>query len=818
LAKIKHYSFPAGVIIFVMILILMRRFLCIVFAVFQAGVVFSQNNIRQERLVLNGYIRDSLSGESIIGASISVNLPAGQAGGQLKAVASNQYGFFSITLDKGNYSISVSHISYFGKTIEVQLDNNRAINFDILAKSAANTEVIVYSKRRDANVKNAQMGKVDLSMTQIRNIPAFRGEVDLLKAIQLLPGVRNAGEGNAGFYVRGGGPDQNLILLDDATVYNTGHLFGFFSIFNSDAIKNVSLIKGGMPAQYGGRLSSVVDVTMKDGNMNKLQMDGGIGLIASRFSLQGPLKKNKASFVLSARRTYADAIAKPFIKKTSNAYGSGYYFYDLNAKVNYRFSEKDRLYLSGYFGRDVFDFVNKKRSFNTNIPWGNSTGTVRWNHVFNRRLFANTTLLYNDYNFRFTAAQENFEIKLSSGIRDGSIKTDFDYYPLPNHKLKFGGLLTYHKFIPNVVSGRQDSVTFTPNNEGTKYAVETALYLQDDWEIGEKWKINYGIRWSSFTQIGPYKKFTRDVNGNKLDSVIYNSFKPVKTYGGPEPRITFRYAVNDATSIKASVTRNLQYIHLVSNSGNTLPTDLWVPSTYIVKPQISWLYAAGLFKNFSDNKIETSLEVYYKDMRNQVDYKEGYTPSLKDPEEEFVFGKGWSYGAELFVNKTRGRFTGWVGYTLSWTWRKFAELNDGDKYPAKYDRRHDLSVVGGYEVNKKWKIGAVFVYGTGNAITLPERFYIINGVLTQEYSRLNQYRMAAYHRMDFSATYTPVSKKQRKLSSYWVFSIYNVYSRLNPYFIYFDQTGSPLTGDLKVEARQVSLFPILPAVTWNFKF
>jgi hypothetical protein len=433
------------------------------------------------RYTLNGYVKDSLSGETIIGATISVN-------GESKGVASNQYGFYSITLDEGNYTISASHISYFTMQITVELKSNQSYNFDLTPKSAANNEVVVYSKRRDANVKNAQMGKIDLSMSQIRNIPAFMGEVDLLKAIQLLPGVRNAGEGNAGFYVRGGGPDQNLILLDDAVVYNTGHLFGFFSIFNGDAIKNVSLIKGGMPAQYGGRLSSVLDVTMKDGNINKLQMDGGIGLIASRFSIQGPIKKNKASFIISARRTYIDALTKPFIKKTANAYGSGYYFYDLNAKINYRFSEKDRLYLSGYFGRDVFDFRNARRSFKTKIPWGNSTATLRWNHVFNRRLFANTTLLYNDYKFKFTAAQESFELGLSSGIRDFSIKTDLDYYPLPNHKLKFGGLFIYHKFIPNVVSGQQDSVIFTPNNEKEKYAAETALYIQDDWEIGEKWK------------------------------------------------------------------------------------------------------------------------------------------------------------------------------------------------------------------------------------------------------------------------------------------------------------------------------------------
>lgn len=788
-----------------------RYNLFLVFFLLSTKFVLAQSPSKAGRFTLNGYVKDSLSGETIIGATISVN-------GQSKSVASNQYGFYSITLDEGSYAITASHVSYLGKSVTIDLQENKSYNFDLVSKSASIGEVIVYSRKRDGNVKNAQMGKIDLSINQIRNIPAFMGEVDPLKAIQLLPGVRNAGEGNAGFYVRGGGPDQNLILLDDAVVYNTGHLFGFFSVFNADAIKNVSLIKGGMPAQYGGRLSSVVDVSMKEGNINKFQMDGGIGLIASRFSVQGPIKKNKASFILSARRTYIDALVKPFIKKSSSFYGSGYYFYDVNAKMNYRFSEKDRLYLSGYFGRDVFDFANAKRSFKTNIPWGNSTATLRWNHVFNRRLFSNTTLVYNDYKFKFSAQQENFEIGLSSGIRDGSAKVDFDYYPLPNHKLKFGGLFTYHKFIPNVASGRQDSIVFRPNNEGDKYAAETALYIQDDWELGTKWKINYGIRWSTFTQIGPYTRYIRDENLNPLDSTKYKSFEPVKTYGGLEPRVTVRFAIDDETSLKAAVTRNLQYIHLVTNAGTTLPTDLWVPSTYLVQPQISWLYALGLFKNFADNTYETSLEVYYKDMQNQVEYAEGYTPSLRDPEEEFVFGKGWSYGAELLVNKLKGRFTGWVGYTLSWTWRRFSALNEGLRYPTRYDRRHDLSVVANYEKNKKWKFGAVFVYGTGNAITLPVRFYFINGVLTQEYSRLNQYRMNPYHRLDLSATYTPQPKKKRRVNSSWVFSVYNTYSRLNPYFIYFDQNGSLANGDLKVEAKQVSLFPIIPAVTWNFKF
>ncbi|MGZ3940224.1 MAG: TonB-dependent receptor plug domain-containing protein, partial [Flavisolibacter sp.] len=688
----------------------------------------------------------------------------------------------------------------------------------LLPKSSALTEVVVYSRRKDANIKSAQMGKVDLSITQIKNIPAFLGEVDILKAIQLMPGVQSAGEGNAGFYVRGGGPDQNLILLDDAVVYNTGHLFGFFSVFNSDAIKNVSLIKGGMPAQYGGRLSSVLDVSMKEGNTNKFQTEGGIGLIASRFSIQGPIKKDRASFIVSARRTYIDALVKPFVKKSSNFYGSGYYFYDMNAKINYRFSEKDRLYLSGYFRRDVFTFKNTEQSFKANIPWGNGTATVRWNHVFNPKLFANATLVYNDYHFRFGAVQNNFEVNLASGIKDGNAKIDFDYYPSGQHKLKFGGLFTYHKFIPNVTSGKQDSVVFKPVNEGDKYALEKALYIQDDWDISNKLKVNYGLRWSSFTQIGPYTKYVRDANQNKVDSTVYDRFEKIQTYSGFEPRFTMRYTLSSTTSLKGSVTRNLQFIHLVSNSGTTLPTDLWVPSTFRVKPQLSWLYAAGLFKNFKNNEYETSVELYYKDMRNQIEYGEGYTPSLKDPEEDFVFGKGWSYGSEFFVNKVTGKFTGWIGYTLSWTWRKFPALNGGEKYPAKYDRRHDLSVVGNYELNKKWKFGAVFIYGSGNAISLPERFYVINGVLTQDFSRINEYRLGAYHRLDLSATLTPHPDRKKKFESFWVFSVYNVYDHLNPYFIYYDQKGNPYSGNMQIEARQVSLFPILPAVTWNFKF
>ena len=765
----------------------------------------------QQKFTISGYVKDSLSAESMIGASVSIN-------NQEHVVSSNAYGFFSITLPAGKYFLSCSFVGYETKRADITLDQNKSLNLLIAPKITINEEVVVNARRRDGNVKNAQMGKIDLSMARVKSLPVLFGEVDILKIVQLLPGVSNAGEGNTGLYVRGGGPDQNLILLDDAIVYNTGHLFGFFSIFNGDAIKNTSLIKGGMPAQYGGRLSSVLDISMKEGNMNKFEVDGGIGLIASRISVQGPIKKNKASFIVSARRTYIDLLVKPFIPKSSSYHGSGYYFYDLNAKVNYQFSEKDRLYLSGYFGRDVFDFNNAKRSFQTNVPWGNATTTLRWNHVFNRKLFANTTLLFNNYHFAFNAAQDNFKLSLSSGIRDLTAKTDIDYFASPKHKIRFGGLFTYHVFTPNVLTGNQDSTTFNPNNSNKKYANEMALYLQDDWQLSDHLQVNGGIRWSGFEQLGPYTVYQHDADGNKTDSTYYGRGKSLKKYGGFEPRLTLRYSLNEETSLKAAVTRNIQYIHLVSNSGTTLPTDLWVPSTYIVRPQTGWQYSTGIFKNFKNNTYETSVELYYKTMQHQIEYKEGYTPSLSDPEESFVFGKGWSYGAEFYLNKARGRFTGWIGYTLSWTWRKFPDLNGGEKYPAKYDRRNDLSLVGSYELDKHWKLSAVFVYASGNATSFPEKFYIIEGTLAQDYSSINKYRLPAYHRLDLAAVYTPTYKPQKKIHGSWVFSIYNVYSRLNPYFIYFDQTGSPYDGTLQVKAKKVSIFPIIPSVTWNFHF
>jgi len=773
--------------------------------------LFTLQTYSQTKFKISGYVRDSASRETLIGATLQI-VETG------KYVSTNQYGYFSINVLGGNLTVTASSIGYITQQTSYKVDSNLVVDIFLSSKSTLSSEIIISATKKDANVKNAQMGQIDLSMGKIKALPVLFGEVDPLKTLQLFPGITNAGEGNSGIYVRGGGPDQNLLLLDDAVVYNSGHLFGFFSIFNGDAIKNISIIKGGMPAQYGSRLSSVLDIAMKDGNMKKFQGEGGIGSIAARFSLQGPIKKDKSSFILSGRRTYIDALAKPFIKKGSQFDGSGYFFYDLNAKFNYRFSAKDRVYLSGYFGRDVFDFVNNKRQFDVNIPWGNSTITARWNHVFQRNLFVNTTLLYNDYNFSFGARQKYFDFNLKSGIRDFSYKSDFDFFASNEHRIKFGVQATRHIFTPSIVSGKQDTSIFKNDLAQKKYSNELSAYVQDDWDISNNVKVNYGLRWSGFQQIGPYKNYTSDNFGNKLDSIVYKSNETVKFYNGLEPRTTVRLSLNETTSLKGSVSRNLQYIHLVSNAGTTLPTDIWVPSTLRVKPQISWQYATGFFKNFKNNTYETSIELYYKSMQNQIEYKEGYTPSSKDTEEEFVFGKGWSYGAEFFVNKAKGRFTGWIGYTLAWTWRKFPLINSGNVYPAKYDRRHDLSVVGMFDLNKKWKLSTVFVYATGNATTLPEKFFIVEGVLSQQFSNINKYRLAPYHRLDLSATYTPTPKKIKKITGSWVFSVYNAYSRKNPYFYYFDQTGSPFAGTLQVQAKQVSLFPAIPSVTYNFKF
>lgn len=763
----------------------------------------------QQRVTVSGYVRDARSNESLSSATVYIKeLGIG--------AQTNNYGFYSVSMPAGQYTIIVSYVGYATQEQNMQIIESRTYNVELQSASEIK-EVVVTSHRKDENVKGTEMGTVTLSVDKMKTLPVIFGETDILKTLQLMPGVQSAGEGNSGFYVRGGGPDQNLILLDDAVVYNTGHLFGFFSVFNSDALKNVTLIKGSMPANYGGRLSSVVDVSMKEGNGKEYHATGGIGLIASRLTLEGPINKGKGSFMLSGRRTYIDVLLKPFAGERLQ--GSGYYFYDANLKANYKLGPKDRIYLSGYFGQDKFSFASESRSFAAKIPWGNSTATLRHNHLFSDKVFLNTTLVYNDYKFSFQGEQNNFSVKLSSGISDWNAKSDLDWFTSGNHHIKAGFAYTYHTFIPNQISGRADTVEFKPDNALIKYAHEAGVYIQDEFDPFPWLKVNAGIRYSWFGQAGPYTLKTYDASGvHAIDSTDYGGGALVKSYGGIEPRLNLRFDLGHASSLKASVVRSNQYIHLVSNNGSTLPTDIWVPSTYNVQPQRAWQYSLGYFRNFFNNALETSVEVYYKDMHNQIEYREGYTPqTLRDPERDFVFGNGEAYGAEFFVNKTKGKFTGWVGYTLAWTYRTFPALNNGDRFPSKYDRRHDVSVVASYEMNKKWTFSSVFVFGSGNAITLPTNYYFVDNQLVAQFSKLNDYRIFPYHRLDVSAVLTPQHQKPRRWKGSWAFSIYNLYSRANPYFLYVD-TKSTSPGQYDVSVKQVSIFPILPSVTYNFNF
>lgn len=780
----------------------MRHFILLIVAVFFFRIGFSQD------FSVSGYVKDSSSGEALIGANVFIKELT-------RGTSANEYGFYSITVPKGSYTLVVSYLGFQTVEYPLVLSNNIKKNINLPSNAIVNEEVVVTAQRSDKNVESAQMGTTQMDIAEVKKLPALLGEVDIMRTLQLLPGVMSAGEGNSGFYVRGGGPDQNLVLLDDAVVYNPGHLFGFFSVFNSDVIKNTTLIKGGVPANYGGRVSSVLDISMKDGNMKKWHAEGGLGIISSRLSVQGPIKKDKCSVIVSGRRTYADLIAKPILKNLEEGKyaGNGYYFYDINAKINYRFSDKDRLYLSGYFGRDVFTFTDQAGTFKIKLPWGNTTSTLRWNHLFSDKIFMNTSFVYNDYQFQADADFAGINLKLQSGVRDFNAKADIDFFPNILNKVKFGFNYTYHIFTPSIVSGQAGDVSFESSQDKRKYAHEYALYMQDETDLTHWLKINAGVRLSGFSQVGPLNKLYQNPGG--IDTVSYKRNEHIVTYGGIEPRLNARLRINKNSSIKMGATLSRQYMHLVSSSTTTLPFDIWVPSSKRVKPQTVTQYSVGYFHNFKEDMFETSVELYYKDMYNQIEYSESFVNDIdQDIEEQFTFGKGQAYGAEFFLKKAKGKFTGWIGYTLSYTWRKFPDLNEGKKFPAKYDRRHDLSIVLSYEITKRLTLATTYVYGTGQATTVPVGRYFIEGNIVNQYGERNGYRLAAYHRWDLSLTYVIKDKKWYNDIN---FSIYNVYSRKNPYFIYYDVTGSPQTGDVKVGAKQVSLFPIIPALTWNFK-
>ncbi len=756
----------------------------------------------QDKFTISGYIEDASSGEMLIEANVFDDASA-------SGTVSNLYGFYSMTLP-GNDTVrlSFSYIGYATQSFAIYLDKDITLNIK-LEDEATLSEVVVVADEVEPNIEDeTQMSKVEVPIEQIKQIPALLGEVDVLKAMQLLPGIQSGGEGTSGLYVRGGSPDQNLILLDGVPVYNVSHLFGFFSVFNADAINNVTLTKGGFPARFGGRLSSVMEINMKEGNSKEFHGEGSIGLIASKLTLEGPIVKDKTSFLISGRRTYIDLLARPFLKRQLEDELPGYYFYDVNAKVNHKFNDKHRLYASAYAGQDVFYIkINEDDEYiqDSRLKWGNITSALRWNYMISNKLFANTTLTYSRYRFetsteteeRYDGEVERFAFKYFSGIEDFGGKIDFDFVPSPDHYIRFGTSATHHTFSPGVLQldlGDETDFDFdTLIGTTDTRAWEMTLYVEDDMRIGENFSANVGLHGSAFL-----------VNG--------------ESYFSLQPRVGMRYLLPQRYALKGSFSMMAQYINLLTNEGVGLPTDLWVPTTDQIKPQRSWQAALGVAKTFGSD-FEVSIEGYYKKMTNLVSYKEGASFfDFNDWQTKVTQGDGEAYGVEFFVQKKKGKTTGWLGYTLSWNNRIFPEINSGEEYPFKYDRRHDLSLVVVHRFNDKISVSGSWVYGTGNSITLNEARYIAfnpngdgtgfnSGNTVEVPGSKNNYRMAAYHRLDFGVDFTKQKKRYERTFS---LGAYNAYSRKNPYFIYYSE------GDNKF--KQVSLFPVIPYFTYSFKF
>ncbi|PID89486.1 MAG: TonB-dependent receptor [Bacteroidia bacterium] len=759
----------------------------------------------QEKYTVSGYIKEANSQELLIGASVYVHdLEVG--------TVANTYGFYSLSLPKGIYKISYSFVGYKSESINITLDEDKTQNVNLLLGEELE-EIVVAADKIGRESNKVRTSVINLPMKQVKDIPMLLGEKDMLKVIQLMPGVQKGTEGQSGMYVRGGGPDQNLLILDDAPVYNAQHLFGFFSVFNGDALRNVELIKGGFPAKYGGRLSSVINMNMKDGNKEHYTGEYGVGLISSRGVIEGPILKDKASFLVSARRTYFDVLSKPFMKAFSDDDETfGYYFYDLNAKLNYDVNNKNKLYLSGYFGRDKA--YSKNDDFNSNLIWGNQTATLRWNHQFNNKLFANTSLIFSRYRFETGYEEEYqsewYELNYKSGIDDWGGKIDFNFYPNPQHTIQFGAASTYHIFMPRAIVVKSNTPeNDNTNNKQTISSVENGFYIEDYYKPFNRLQIMAGLRYSLYAISD-------------------------KHYSMLEPRFSSSFKTSSTSAIKASYALTSQYIHLLSNTGIGLPTDLWVPSTKEVKPQTAWQMAGGYAKDFIDRNISVTVEAYYKEMLDIVGFKEGAnflsgdnfgeTENADDINWEQMIARGnaKSYGMEILIQRKAGKLSGWIGYTLSWTKHKFPELNFGKEFWSKYDRRHDISIVANYSLNKNTQIGATWVFASGNAFTLGTAKYDgkihnpfdntnskIYKTLDYHHGR-NTFRMLPYHRLDLGVKF---SKQKKNGIRTWNISVYNAYSRQNPFFYYVDDSS---TNDVVI--RQQSLFLIIPSVSYSFKF
>jgi hypothetical protein len=763
-----------------------------------------QVSAQQSTVTLSGTITEEGSGETLPGVVIfceELNLGS----------SSNTYGFYSLTLPQGTWKVSFRLIGY--ETSSIELLQGASLRKDIALRKEEVTlgEVTVSSERKESVAEESRMSTIDIPIDQIKKIPALFGEKDVLKVIQLMPGVQKGSEGSSGFYVRGGGPDQNLIILDDAVVYNANHLFGFFSIFNGDALKSVELVKGGFPAHYGGRLSSVLDMQLKDGNKEAVHGEAGIGIISSRLTLEGPIRKGKSSWIVSGRRTYIDALIYPFLPRDEKG---GYFFYDFNAKVNFILNDRNRLYVSGYFGKDKFYFRSNSEdnsSFYGSFLWQNATATARLNHIIGDKAFSNTSLVFSKYNLQLGVTDEQsngdaFDLRFVSGIRDWTLKHDIDYLPNSKHHIKLGAQTTYHRFTPSAVVIKSTDALEATFEDEIYDSFENGVYLEDDWKISAPLKANFGARVSHFN----------------MGST---------NYFGLEPRVNLRYMLREDMSIKGSYALMNQYLHLLSNTGVGLPTDLWVPATERVRPQRSNQVALGLAKDITNPRLTVTLEGYYKTMSNIIGYKEGasfLSVGEFGGEEKLTWqdnvtsGNGTSYGAELLVQRKTGKLSGWIGYTLSWTTLQFDELNNGEPFFARYDRRHDLSIVGIYELRDNLTISATWVYGTGQAITLPLADYqtipndpvnnspFVYPTSSVDYGPKNSFRMAPYHRLDIAARW---DKKLPRCERTFELGVYNAYNRRNPFF-YNIQTRDNGSNYLS----QISLFPILPSVSWSYKF
>ena len=746
----------------------------------------------QQKFTLSGYIKDKATGEELIAGAVWVQEVKG-----IGAIA-NQYGFYALSLPKGKYTFLSKLTGYKEQSQTIDLDANTKFDWQLEEKENVLNEVQIIGVKELPTTRSSSMGTEKLDIKETSKIPTLFGERDVLKIIQLLPGIKSAGEGNGNFHVRGGGADQNLVLLDEAPVYNPSHVLGFFSTFNGDVVKDVTIIKGNSPAQYGGRLSSVLDVRMREGNNQEFQTSGGLGLITSRLAIEGPIQKNKSSFLISGRRSYADL----FLNLVPKYADYVLYFYDLNMKANYQLNENNRIYLSGYFGKDQLGL-----SSDFGLNWGNKTGTIRWNRTFNARWFSNTSLIYSNYYSDSRIDGLGSEFNFNSQIRDWNLKQEFQYYPNNKNNWRFGFNSIHHSFMPARFE------TGKSQERESRYGWENALFASNTFKADSLLTVEYGLRVSSFSVLGKGRYIILD-KGVFQNSITLDQNEIGKTYLNLEPRISASFGLNSRTSLKAAYSRNTQSVHLLSNSTSTFPTDQWVGSSYNVKPELCDQFSMGYFKNMGGNKFEFSVETYFKYLQNQVDYKNGAEiKTAPDVETELLYGIGRAYGMEFYLKKRTGRFTGWLSYTLSKTERQIEGVNNGAWYLARQDRTHEISLVAMFQLSDRWSLSGNFVYYTGNAVTFPRGKYVISGSPYLFYPRRNADRMPDYHRMDISIQYE--SRKNKKVESAWNFSIYNLYGRENAYAITLEASGY---GDGNFRAMQTALFRWVPGITYSFKF